>query len=92
MLIEYQNVQHVLLCGIRSDKCPSLFVLAIIVFRLNFLVNKNFLKVDNKNIRKRCKICSKLAIKTLVPRNVRASFIFVVNFEDISTLFLVFLF
>ena len=45
-------------------------------------------KVDNKNTRTRCEICSKLTIKTLEPRH---SGVFIVNFERISHLALVFL-
>ena len=43
------------------------------------------------NTRKRCKICSKLTIKTLEERQLRRSGIFIVNFEYILHLFLVFL-
>ena len=47
------------------------------------------LKVNNKNTKTRCEICSKLTIKTL--RHWRHSGVFVVNFEHISHLALVFL-
>ena len=40
-------------------------------------------KVNNRNTRKRCEICSKLTIKT--------PSVFIVKFEHISYLFLVFL-
>ena len=43
------------------------------------------LKVNNKNTRKRCDICSKLT------RKARRSGVFIVNFEHISHIFLVFL-
>ena len=48
-------------------------------------------KVNNINTRKRCKICSMLTIKTSEWRHWRWSGIFIVNFEHISHLFLVFL-
>ena len=44
-------------------------------------------KVNNRNSRKMCKICSKLTIKT--PE--RRSGVFIVNFEHISHFFLLFL-
>ena len=47
-------------------------------------------KVNNTN-RKRCEICSKLTIKTPERRQWRHSGVFIVNFEHISPLFLVFL-
>ena len=45
-------------------------------------------KVNNRNTRTRCEICSKLTIKT--PER-RRSGVFIVNFEHISHLVLVFL-
>ena len=45
------------------------------------------LKVNNRNIRKRCDICSKLTIKTPERRLWRRSGVFIVNFEHISHLF-----
>ena len=53
--------------------------------------NNLMLKVNNKNIRTRCKICSKLTIKTPEQRQWRRSVVFIVNFEHISHLFVVFL-
>ena len=44
------------------------------------------LKVNNRNTRARCEICSKLTIKTLERRHWRRSGIFIVNFEHISHL------
>ena len=41
------------------------------------------LKVNNKNNRKKCEICSKLIIKTPERRSV----VFIINFEHISHLF-----
>ena len=48
-------------------------------------------KVNNRNIRTRCEICSKLTIKIPERRQWRRSGIFIVNFEHISQLVLVFL-
>ena len=49
------------------------------------------LKVNNRNTRTRCEICSKLTIKTPERRHWRRSGVFIVTFEHISRLFLVFL-
>ena len=49
------------------------------------------LKVNNRNTRTRCEICSKLTIKTPERRQWRRSGVFTVNFEHISHLALVFL-
>ena len=51
----------------------------------------NLFKVNNRNTRKRCEICSKLIIKTPERRQWRFSGVFIVNFEYISHFFLVFL-
>ena len=49
------------------------------------------LKVNNRNTRVRCEICSKLTIKIPERRQWRRSDVFIVNFEHISHLNLVFL-
>ena len=49
------------------------------------------LKVNNRNTRKRCEIGSKLTTKIPEGRHWRRSGIFIVNFEHISHLALVFL-
>ena len=49
------------------------------------------LKVNNRNTRPRCEICSKLTIKTPKRRHWRRSGVFFVNFENISHLLLVLL-
>ena len=46
-------------------------------------------KVNNRNNRTRCEICSELTIKTLKRRQYRRSPVFIVNFENISQLLLV---
>ena len=48
-------------------------------------------KVDNRNTKRKCEICSKLTIKTPERRQWRRSGVFIVNFEQISHLVLVFL-
>ena len=48
-------------------------------------------KVNNRNIRASCEICSKLTIKTPERRQWGRSGVFTVNFEHISHLVLVFL-
>ena len=48
------------------------------------------LNVNNRNNRTRCEICSKLTIKTPQRRQWRHSGVFIVNFEHISHLVLVF--
>ena len=48
-------------------------------------------KVNDWNTKKRGEICSKLTIKTLERRHWRRSGAFIVNFENISHLFLKFL-
>ena len=50
--------------------------------------NVYLFKFNNRNTRKRCKICSKLTIKTPERRRWRRSVVFILNFEHISNLFL----
>ena len=54
-------------------------------------LNRFLLKINNKNTRTRCEIRSKLTIKTLERRHWRRCGVFIVNFEHISQLVLVFL-
>ena len=56
-----------------------------------FTVGICMFKVNNRNTRARCKICSKLTIKTPERRHWRNSAVFIVNFEHISHLLLVFI-
>ena len=49
------------------------------------------LKVNNRNTRARCEICSKLTIKTPERCQWRCFGVFIVDFERISQLVLVFL-
>ena len=57
-----------------------------------YLASIYLLKVTNRNTRKRCKTCSKLTIKTPQRRHWQRSGVFIVNFEHISHLVLVFLY
>ena len=64
---------------------------SIIIF-FYFAVGIYLLKVNNRNTRTRCEICSKLLIKIPERRHWRRSRVFIVNFEHISHLILAFLF
>ena len=55
------------------------------------LAGNYLLKVNSKNTRTKCEICSKLSVKKPERRQWRRSDVFVVNFEHISHLALVFL-
>ena len=55
------------------------------------LLNLKLPKVNNRNTRTRCETCSKLTIKIPERRQWRRSGIFIVNFEHILHLVLVFL-
>ena len=50
--------------------------------------NKYLLKFNNRNTRKRCEICSNVAIKTSERRNWRCSNVFIDDFERISHTFI----
>ena len=52
-----------------------------------FPANTYLFKIKNRNTREKCKICSKLKIKTPEQRHWRRSGVFTVNFEHISHLF-----
>ena len=54
-------------------------------------VGNYMLKVNNRSTRTRCEICSELTIETPERHQWRHSGIFIVNFEHISHLVLVFL-
>ena len=83
---------------------PTLMLLFVIFFHQPFPpfqvtyfwnghcpANIYLFKVNNKNTRKRCEICSKLTIKTPERRHWGGSGVFTVNFEHISHLFLEYL-
>ena len=57
----------------------------------NYPAGNCMFKVNNRNTRARCEICSKLTIKIPERCQLRRSGIFIVNFEHISHLVLVFL-
>ena len=56
-----------------------------------YQANIYLLKVNDRDTRKRCEICSKLTIKSPEWRHWRYSVVFIVNFEYISHIFLVLL-
>ena len=56
-----------------------------------FPAGNNMFKINNRNTRTRCEICSKLTIKTPERRHWHRSAVFTVNFEHISHLVLVFI-
>ena len=58
--------------------------------RQSFPAGIYVLKVNDENARSLCEICSKLTIKILEQRQWCRSGVFVVNFEQISHIFLVF--
>ena len=55
-------------------------------------VNIYLLKVKNRNTKERWEICSKLTIKTAERRQWCHLGVFIVNFDNMSHLFLMFLF
>ena len=67
----------------RKDICVLGNVLTLQIILRNYPANIYLFKVNNRNSRKRCEICSKLTIKT--------PGVFIVNFKHISHLFLLFL-
>ena len=60
-------------------------------YDLQFPVGIWLLKINNSNTRTRCEICSKLTTKASERRQWHRSVVFMVNFEHISHLVLVFL-
>ena len=60
-------------------------VLREIIFQQALLI-----KVNNGTTRTKCEICTKLTIKTLERRQYHRSGVFIVNFEQISHIFLLF--
>ena len=74
-----------------SETAQCIGILAFIVnFELN-VAQKYMLKVNNRNTRKSCEMGSKLPLKITKRRYWRCSGIFIVNFEPILQIFLVFL-
>ena len=80
----------------------SLFLVLLLEFYISFSCftlieglypagNYILTKANNRNTGTRCEICSKLTIKTPERRHWRRSGVFIVNFEHISHLVLVFI-
>ena len=63
----------------------------LVMMKLSNPAGNYMFKVNNRNVRTRCEICSKLTVKIPERRQWRRSGIFIVNFEHISHLVLVFL-
>ena len=64
--------------------CKQLFRLYQMSYYDTSPVGIYLLKVNHRNTRARCEICSKLTIKTSERRHWRRSGVFIVNFEHIS--------
>ena len=77
-------IQVLILC------CIDFFHIFYTILKKSFLAGNNMFKVNNRNTRARCEMCSKLTIKTLERSHWRRSGVFTVNFEHISHLALVF--
>ena len=95
-LFTFLNIYITLTCGIRKYTGKKIKILSSICYRDFFCensypVNIYLLRVNNRNIRARCEMCSKVTIKTSEQRQWHHSGAFIVNFEHISHLFLVFL-
>ena len=86
---------EVLNSGIKSCYDGVVFQVAVceecFSIRLRCPVGNYMFKVNNRNIRAKCEICSKLTIKTPERCHWRRSGVFIVNFEHISYLALMFL-
>ena len=78
-----------------SSRLPCILFLLIKLlstcFEHHFPADNYMFKVNNRNNRTRCEICSKLTIKILERRQWRRSGIFIANFEYISHFVLVLL-
>ena len=86
---------EVLNSGIKSCFDGVVFQVAVceesFSIRLRCPVGNCIFKVNNRNTRVKCEICSKLTRKTPERRHSHRSGVFIVNFEHISHLALVFL-
>ena len=59
-------------------------IVQLIMMIRDFPAGNYMFKVNNRIIRRKCEICSKLTIKTPERRQWRLSGVFIVNFEHIS--------
>ena len=71
---------------------PNSSIIDVLTPCLTFTAGNNVFKVNNRNTRRKCDICSKFTIKTPGRIHWRRSGVFTVNFEHISYLVLVFRF
>ena len=96
---EYQKKKYCLWSVLGAPPCshnPSdvFFFKRFAFHRASLLqhpVSIYFLKINNKNTRARCEICSTLIVKTPERHQWRRSGVFIVNFEHISHLVSVFI-
>ena len=94
--LHMQGLCRVLICLIMAPYVSIVLEYTAIYLNIRQYASKcpagNYMfKVNNGNTRTRCEICSKLTIKTPERRQWRRSGVFIVNFEHISHLVLVFL-
>ena len=89
------NLPHLLRTPFPKNSSGWLLVASVLskimfqeaVISANYLLAGNYMfKVNNRNTRRRCEICSKLIIKTPEQRHWRLSCVFIVDFEHISHL------
>ena len=76
---------------LRRNLCSLKWLKCNLKHDSSFAAGNCMFKVNNRNIRTRCEICSELTIKTLERRQWHRYGVFIVNFEHISHLFLKFL-
>ena len=68
-----------------------MIMMAVAMTKMLISAGIYLLKVNNRNTRTRCEICSKLTIRTSERHQWRRSGVFIVNFEHISHLVLLLL-
>ena len=67
------------------------FIFSLLPYGETFLTGNYMFKVNNRNTRTRCEICSKLTINKPDQRHWRRSGVFIINFEHVSHFVLVFI-
>ena len=81
---------NIVSCKAMRSKNFGKFVEKTSVNRNNYPAGINLFKVNKKNSRTMCEICSKLTIKTPKRRHCHHSGVFIVAFEQISYIVLAF--
>ena len=87
----FKTISNSLNTFTHSNKTRKIGLQSILHVKV-YLAGFYLLKVKNRNTRTRCKICSKLTIKTPERCQWHRSGVLIVNFEHVSQLVLVFLF